>query len=241
MRARLIAAGVALALVSALSAQAATRGDPFEAFNRGQFNLQQALERRFLAPLASIFRHLTPGPIGKAIHNILVNLSEPVVVMNDMLQIRPARAGAASIRFVVNSTAGLAGMIDVVGKTGVPHRPSSFGDTLGRYGVGPGPYLFLPMIGPSTVRDLFGNIVDAVADPVHFARYPYRQQVSIYLAVAGGLDQLASSESDLRSLLAGATDPYATLRSTYLQHRQAEISGEAFAPAALPDLDDPEL
>ena len=84
-------------------------------------------------------------------------------------------------------------MIDVAGKTGLPHHLSSFGDTMGRYGTGPGPYLFIPMIGPSTVRDLFGNVVDAVIDPLHFTQYPYRQRVSIIVTVVGGLDQWESS------------------------------------------------
>jgi phospholipid-binding lipoprotein MlaA len=228
-----------IAVADASHAAATTApNDPFERINRRGFAIQQALTRKGLGIFGVIYRALTPGPIGKAIHNILVNLSEPVVVFNDVLQLRPARAGAAAARFVVNSTVGVAGMIDVTGKTGLPHRPSSFGDTLGRYGVGPGPYLFIPVIGPSTVRDLFGNVVDAVVDPLHFAVYPYRQQVSLTVGVVGGLDQLVSSEPDLRALLSNAADPYATLRSTYLQNRQAEVTGETSVPVVLPDLDE---
>lgn len=243
---RRIAAGLVAALVALAGSSHAADGAPktandrFERFNRKAFSIQIALMRHGLVPIGAIYRFLTPGPIGKAIHNILVNLSEPVVIVNDVLQVRPARAGAAAVRFVVDSTAGLAGMIDVVGATGLPHRPSSFGDTLGRYGVKPGPYLFIPVIGPSTVRDLFGNVVDAVIDPVHFSVYPYRQQVSIGVALVGGLDQLTRSEGDLRTLLSGAADPYATLRSTYLQNREAEVNGVGAAPIVLPNLDDPE-
>jgi len=220
------------------AAAATTPNDPFERVNRRGFAIQMALTRRGIGIFGAIYHALTPGPIGKAFHNILVNLGEPVVVFNDMLQLRPARAGAAAVRFVANSTVGIGGMIDVTGKTGLPHRPSSFGDTLARYGVGPGPYLFIPVIGPSTVRDLFGNVVDGVVDPLHFAVYPYRQQVSVSVAVVGGLDQLVSSAPDLRALLSDAADPYATLRSTYLQHRQAEITGETSVPTVLPDLDE---
>ena len=241
LRAGLIAA-MAMFLVgvadASQAAAATTQNDPFERLNRRGFAIQQALTRRGIGIVGVIFHALTPGPIGKAIHNILVNLSEPVVVFNDMLQLRPARAGAAAVRLVINSTVGVAGVIDVTGKTGLPHRPSSFGDTLGRYGVGPGPYLFIPVIGPSTVRDLFGNVVDAVVDPLHFAVYPYRQQVSLTIGVVGGLDQLVSTQADLMALLSNAADPYATLRSTYLQNRQAEVTGETSVPVVLPDLDE---
>jgi phospholipid-binding lipoprotein MlaA len=237
----LVAAGAALTVLGAagMAHGAAAVNDPFERFNRRGFAVQMSFMRHGLGIIGVLYRALTPGPIGKAIHHMLVNLSEPVVIINDMLQLRPARAGAAAVRFVANSTIGVGGMIDVTGATGLPHHLSSFGDTLGRYGVRPGPYLFIPVIGPSTVRDLFGNVVDAVIDPLHFAVYPHRQEVSITVTIVGGLDQLVGSESDLRALLSNATDPYATLRSTYLQYRQAEVSGETEVPTVLPNLDEP--
>ena len=234
--------GVALALFVGSAADhswAATPGDPYEKFNRKQFELQEKFDRYTIGPLTHLYRALTPGVIGKAIHHILVNLREPEVFINDMLQLRPARAASTAVRFAVNTTIGLGGMIDVAGKTGLPHHLNSFGDTLGHYGVRPGPYLFLPMVGPSTVRDLIGNIADGVMNPLHFVKYPNRQQVSVSLAVVGGLDAFRMSEGDLRALLSNAADPYATLRSTYLQNRAAEISGETVIPVTLPNLDDP--
>jgi phospholipid-binding lipoprotein MlaA len=231
---------MALAVLGGVAPAHAAAGvnDPFERFNRRGFAIQMSLTRRGLGIIGILYRALTPGPIGKAIHHMLVNLSEPVVFINDMLQLRPARAGAAAVRFVANSTVGIGGTIDVTGATGLPHHLSSFGDTLGRYGVHPGPYLFIPLIGPSSVRDLFGNVVDDAIDPLHFVQYPHRQVVSISVTVVGGLDQLVRSESDLRALLSNAADPYATLRSTYLQYRQAEVSGQTEVPTVLPDLDD---
>jgi phospholipid-binding lipoprotein MlaA len=228
-----------IAILAAAPALAHAPGDPFEKFNRKGFAIQEGLDRYFIGPVGFIYKKLTPGPIGKAIHHIMVNLTEPMVAINDLLQLRPARAGEATVRFVVNSTAGIGGMIDITGATGLPHRPSSFGDTLGHYGVQPGPYLFLPMIGPTTIRDLFGNGVDAVANPLHIIKYPHSTTVLISLAVVGGLDQWSNSMSDLRALLTAAAAPYATLRSAYLQHREAEIRGGAAPPAALPDLDSP--
>ena len=234
-----VALGVALFVGSVPAAHCSTPGDPFEKFNRREFDTQEKFAKYTIGPLAHVYRTLTPGVIGKAIHNILVNLHEPVVFINDMLQLRPARAAATAVRFVVNSTAGVGGMIDVAGKTGLPHHPSSFGDTLGHYGVRPGAYLFLPLVGPSTVRDLVGNVVDFFLNPLHFVSYPARQPVSISLAVTGGVDKFRDAEDELRSLLSNAADPYATLRSTYLQNREAEISGQTTIPSTLPNLDDP--
>jgi phospholipid-binding lipoprotein MlaA len=228
-----------IAILAAAPSLAHTPGDPYEKFNRKGFAIQSTLDRYVVGPLGFIYKKLTPGPIGKAIHHIMVNLSEPTVVINDLLQLRPRRAGEATVRFVVNSTVGLGGMIDITGATGLPHHLSSFGDTLGHYGARPGPYLFIPMLGPTTFRDLFGNGVDAVTNPLHFIRYPHRTTVSIGLAVVGGLDQWSNSMGDMRALLTDAADPYATLRSAYLQHREAEIRGEASPPADLPDLDAP--
>jgi phospholipid-binding lipoprotein MlaA len=218
-------------------ADAHAPGDPFEKLNRRGFAVQAVLERYAIGPLAMVWKALTPGPIGRAIHHVIVNVGEPLVIINDMLQLRPRRASRALARFSLNSTIGLGGMIDVGAKAGLPHHLSSFGDTLGRYGVRSGPYLFIPLIGPTDFRDLFGNGVDATIDPVHFARYPHRNWVSISLALASGFDQFSRAQGDLKALLSDAADPYATLRSTWLQNRAAEIAGDnASALPALPDL-----
>ena len=136
-------------------------GDPWERLNRRGYAINQFLDKILIRPAAMIYRALTPGPIGKGLHNLVVNLSEPLVVVNDVLQARVARAASATARFAFNSTFGLAGLIDVAAHEGIAHHDSTFGDTLGRYGAKPGPYLFIPLIGPSTVRDLFGAGVDA--------------------------------------------------------------------------------
>lgn len=235
-----VAIGVALALAVGPVADvchAATPGDPFERFNRKNFDIQEKFDRYTIGPIAYLYRALTPGVIGRAIHNIIYNLKEPEAFVNDLFQLRPKRAGSTAARFVLNSTVGLGGMIDVAVKAGLPFHASSFGDTMARYGVHSGPYLFLPLVGPSTVRDLAGNLVDDVLNPLHFVVYPHRQTVSLSLALAGGLDQFRYAESGLKVLLSNAADPYATLRSTYLQNRAAEISGETTVPATLPDLD----
>ena len=247
----LFAVGLVLAVLSGASiAGAAPRspppahaapfpGDPWERSNRVGFEAEKTLDRVLIWPITKVNKTLTPGILGKGLHNFLVNLQEPLVAANDMLQLRPVRALKAALRFVFNSTFGLAGTIDISAKAGVPHHKSSFGDTLGRYGVGPGPYLFLPLVGPSSVRDLFGNLVDDFIDPVYLANYPYRAAASIALPVLNGLDQRILNNEDLRALMSDAADPYATLRSTYLQNRVGEINGDKPVLNALPELDDP--
>ena len=240
--AMMVAAGSPLAAATAHPKRAAQGvDDPWEKFNRAGFAIEGKLDRWFIGPLAHLYKFLTPGPIGKGIHNLVTNLTEPVVTVNGILQLRPKRATESAGRFLVNSTVGLAGLIDVAAKEGHPHRPNSFGDTLGRYGVAGGPYIFYPIGGPSTVRDTVGEIVDNIMDPVHLLNYRYRTEISVSVAVVRGLDQRIEAEGDLATLLREAADPYATLRSTYLQARVSEIRGEDAGPPALPDLDLPDL
>jgi phospholipid-binding lipoprotein MlaA len=255
VRSSIFAAGLVLAVLSgAPLARAATAtpppaaapvvtghfpGDPWERSNRVGFQTELALDKVLLGPITSVHKFLTPGPVGKGLHNFVVNLQEPLVVANDLAQLRPLRAIKALVRFAFNSTLGIAGLIDVSAKAGLPHHKSSFGDTMARYGVGPGPYLFLPMVGPSSVRDLIGNVVDGLVNPIYLADYPYRAVAAVALPVLGGLDQRLQSGDDLKALLDNAADPYATLRSTYLQNREGEINGDKPVLNALPELDDP--
>jgi phospholipid-binding lipoprotein MlaA len=210
--------------------------DPYESFNRKSFAFSLKLDRSVVGPIARVSAGLTPAPVVKALHNILVNLSEPVVILNDLLQFRPLRAVKATTRLAVNSTFGLVGALDVAAKGGIAHEDNGFGDTLGRYGVKPGPYLFVPLLGPSDFRDLIGRGVDEVSTPLFFVAFPYDTEVNGLLPVIGGLDQRAAAGPQIKALLSDAADPYATLRSTYLQSREANIRGDTGLPP-LPDID----
>lgn len=212
------------------------REDPYEAFNRKSFAFSIKLDRSIVGPLARVSAGLTPAPVVKALHNILVNLSEPVVILNDLLQFRPERALKATTRLAINSSFGLVGALDVAAKGGIRHEENGFGDTLGRYGVKPGPYLFVPVLGPSDFRDLLGRGVDQVSTPLFYLSFPYNTEVNSLLPVIGGLDERAAAGPQIKALLGDAADPYATLRSTYMQSREAEIRGETTLPA-LPDID----
>ncbi len=212
--------------------------DPFETFNRKSFALSIRLDRYIVGPVAKLSTGLIPMPLARAIHNIIVNLSEPQAILNDILQLRPEQTIKETTRLVVNTTIGLAGAIDVAAGAGIHHEPNGFGDTLGRYGVKPGPYLFVPILGPSDFRDLVGAGVDQGSSPMVYISFPYRTAINLSLAAAGGLAQRADAGPELDALLDSAADPYATLRSTYLQSREAEIRGETALPP-LPDIEGP--
>ena len=219
------------------SPRLATKGDPWERVNRRGYAINQVLDKVLIRPLALFARALTPGILGRAVHHALVNISEPVVIINDLLQLHVKKAVNTTARLAMNTTVGLGGMIDVASKAGLPHHDNGFSNTLGRYGVRSGPYIYLPLLGPSTVRDVFGSAVDSVSNPLFFVQYPNSDNATLAEGFFAGLDARAEADPDLQVLLQDATDPYATLRATYLQSRQGEINDGKPLPA-LPDFDE---
>ena len=145
---------------------ASSPADPWERQNRRNYAIEGVLDRRVIGPASRLYHKLTPGLIGRGIHNVLINLSEPVVIINDVLQLRFKKAGVSATRFVTNSTVGLLGLFDLAGRAGLMHHDNEFGVTLGRYGVTSGPYLYVPLVGPSTARDLVGEGVDFLMNPL---------------------------------------------------------------------------
>jgi phospholipid-binding lipoprotein MlaA len=211
--------------------------DPWERLNRTDYAIQGRLDRYLVHPLSKAYRFLTPGPIGRGIHNVLVNLSEPAALFNDVLQLRLKRAATPAARLVLNSTVGILGLIDVASHMGLYHHDNEFGVTLGRYRVKPGPYVYLPMVGPSTLRDLLGSGVDFVMDPMRWLDYAHQSAILNARLGFSDLDKEVSTEAELQALLGTAVDPYATLRSAFLQHKQGEIEGDA-VPTDLPSFDE---
>jgi phospholipid-binding lipoprotein MlaA len=220
------------------------RGDPLEGFNRAMFGLHQALDKSVYRPLAMGYQHVVPKPVRSGLRNFFSNLTEPVVFLNYLLQFKFGKAAETLVRFTVNSTLGVGGFFDIA-KTkdfNLPHRNNSFGDTLAYYGVGPGPYLFLPLMGPTTLRDVLGGPLDGAILPLAIGKpfTDWRYQVSS--GVITGLDLRAESDPELRALFGGAVDPYATLRSVWLQNRAAEVAGlrhHRLEPQNPSELDDP--
>ena len=239
MRPRLLITlvGLGAALIAA-DARAQTPDDPHEGLNRRFYASAMHVNERYFGPLVRIYHALTPGLIGVAIHNMITNLSEPVVIVNDVLQARFHAAAHDTVRLAANTSFGIGGMIDMAGKNGLPHHDNDFGITLGVWGVKPGAYLFVPFLGPSTVRDSIGMGVDVLLSPFTYLRFPGRLTLQYSRLGVGTLDRRLASQAGLEAITADAADPYATLRSVYLQSREAEVRGESTGPV-LPPLDDP--
>jgi phospholipid-binding lipoprotein MlaA len=232
----LAASLLAAAAVAAGPSHASTPGDPFEGFNRHMFAIEEGLDKHVFGPLSRSYG-AAPSGIRVALRNWSRNLGEPVIFANDLLQGRIGTAARTLTRFVVNSTFGLAGFLDVAKQNHLPRHENSFGTTLGRWGAGPGPYIFLPLLGPTTVRDGIGSAVDIGLNPLTYSRFDGRAEIGIADTVIDGLSTRTEDAQDLDHIRDTSTDPYATLRSYFLQNRQAEITGKNVDINALPDLD----
>ena len=236
-----IAPGPFGAAASAQSQAAAERlrepADPLESFNRGLYSIHRGLDRAIIRPLMLVYTGVMPRPLRSGVRNAVGNLGEPITFVNDVLQVRPRRASRTLTRFATNSTIGLGGVFDLAKDAGFPRHTSDFGQTLARYGVGPGPYLFLPGLGPSSLRDLTGRIVDSTADPVNWFHFEGDTAVRIARPTVTALEYRALFDSDLQALDTTATDPYVTLRSAYLQNRQSFIQDGQVDVDALPSFE----
>lgn len=200
-------------------------GDSLEGFNRAMFGTWRVLDKAVYRPAAMAYKHVAPKPLRTGIRHVLSNLTEPLVFLNFLLQGKPRSASRTLARFVLNSTVGIGGLIDVAKDKSInlPHRDNGFGTTLALYGVGPGPYIFLPFLGPSNLRDLLGSSSEGLLIPLTVGKPFDTLEYQLSTAVLGGLDQRAESDDALKALLSGAVDPYATLRSAWQQNRAAEI------------------
>jgi phospholipid-binding lipoprotein MlaA len=218
--------------------------DPLEPLNRAFFEFNRVLDGMFLEPFARIYRYVTPQFLRDAVRNFLDNLDTPVVLANDILQGEPYRAEKTIGRFMLNTIMGLGGLIDVGGLLGMPERhKEDFGQTLAVYGVGEGPYLVLPLLGPTNPRDTFGFVVDFAFDPM-----TYVAPTDIALA-RFGTDLLSFREQNIEAfeeVKRSSIDLYAATRTLARQLRASEIRNGAPPPLDdiydedLYDLDDPE-
>jgi phospholipid-binding lipoprotein MlaA len=202
----------------------AAPGDPLEHINAKSFEVTQAVDNAVIGPVALAYEHSLPKPIRSGLRNFLYNLREPVVFLNFIIQLKPGKGAETFGRFAINSTIGVAGLVDVAKRHPfkLPRRPNGFADSLGFYGVKPGPFFFLPLIGPTTLRDLVGDGVDRFVLPLSVGRPFNRLAYTVPTAVVGTLDRRAEFYEKLRTIR-GSPDPYSTRRDLYLQGRQAEI------------------
>jgi phospholipid-binding lipoprotein MlaA len=197
--------------------------DPWEKMNRGLFHFSMAVDHAVIAPVVHAYRAAMPAPVQVGIRNVVYNLDEPKTFANDMLQLRFHKAGETTIRFVANSTVGLGGLFDVAGATGLPGHDSDFGQTLGRWGAPTGPYLFVPFVASSDIRDGIGRLADAFGDPVSWA---FGGLDTTFGQVHDGL-RIFQARVDIDDQITGLnrdfTDPYVTLRSGFAQHRAFKV------------------
>ncbi|MDD3028784.1 MAG: VacJ family lipoprotein [Alphaproteobacteria bacterium] len=201
--------------------------DPFEPVNRAIFEVNDVMDWLLIKPLAEVYRFLLPDFVRDRVANILANMGEPVVFANNLLQGEVSSAGVTLSRLVVNSTVGVGGMFEVANDWGLEKQAGDFGQTLSVWGVGSGPYLVLPLFGPSNVRDAIGLGVDTVASP-----WPYiialdgSEARDTYLITSFAVSGLSRREQALDSydaLRAGSLDFYAEMRSVYRQYRNKQL------------------
>ena len=198
--------------------------DPLEPTNRVFFEVNNGLDTVLLKPAAQAYRFAVPGGVRTGVHNFLSNLGSTVLLTNDIMQGKPRRAGDTSMRFLINSTVGLIGFFDVATGMGYPYHDTDFGLTLANWGVSDGPFLFLPVLGPSNPRDLAGFAADMAQDP--FTWVGATPGATAFNWTKFGLNALDQRERFLdatNQINKTALDPYATFRSLFRQHRQGQI------------------
>ena len=200
------------------------QNDPLEPTNRVLYKINDGLDTVALRPAAMAYRAVLPQPVRNGIHNVLDNLASPVKLGNDMLEGKPRRAGDTLMRFLINSTVGLAGIFDVASDWGYPDHDADFGLTLAVWGVPDGAYLFVPLLGPSGVRDLTGYGVDVAGDPFIWVGQGTAVQALRWSRVGiRGLDERDRLDSTIEDVKKNSLDPYAAFRSAYRQSRQSQV------------------
>ncbi|CAH0298018.1 VacJ family lipoprotein [Roseomonas sp. CECT 9278] len=214
--------------------------DPFEPANRAMFEVHEVADRYVLQPVAEAYRDVVPQPLRTGIRNVLGNIRAPVILANDLMQGNISRARITLGRFMVNSTIGVGGIIDVAREWGVPGHSEDFGQTLAVWGAGEGFYMFVPLFGPSSPRDLAGQGVDILLNPLMWlgqgAFVDASGWVRLGLTVVDTREALIEPIDQVR---ATSLDPYSTLRSAYRQRRAFEIrnqespGGEVVGPSGV--------
>ena len=194
--------------------------DPWESWNRGVYKFNDKLDRTVVKPVTKGYVRIVPSPIRTGVSNFFANLETPTVMVNDALQGKFLAAGNDLGRFLLNSTLGLGGILDPASSAGLAKNDEDFGQTLGHWGVHPGPFVELPILGPSDVRDTASRVVDTYTNPRQYIKNPY---VSYGLYLPYLIDKRASLLS-LDETLQNVYDPYAFIRDAYLQRRAYLVS-----------------
>lgn len=212
--------------------------DPLEPVNRAIFGFNETVDKIALEPVAKGYRAVTPRPVRTGVSNVLSNLRGPLVFINDVLQGQPKRAGTTAARFALNSTAGVLGIFDVGTMAGFEKHDEDFGQTLGVWGVGSGPFLMLPLLGPSNLRDTAGQIGDVGLDPVNYANFDGDGYFHGARFALGVVSARADAIEVIDQLRATSIDPYVTIRTSYTLLRESSIHNGETKLEDLPDFQD---
>lgn len=239
--ATLLASGLACAVEPAeLPPVPGTRTDvydPWEKYNRGMFKFNLAIDRGVLRPIGRAYRDTVPAPARTGISNFLDNLEQPLSSFNALLQGKPKQAGSDLARFAINLTLGLGGFLDPASSLGLAQGDEDFGQTLGKWGVGPGPYLVLPFMPARSLRDWGGEVLDQRGEPSSYLE----DDVARIGAKALDLVEQRYRLLDLDEALDSAYDPYAFVRDATLQRREYKVNDGVSAPVDYDELyEDPE-
>ena len=194
--------------------------DPLEAYNRAMFRFNTDFDNAFMKPIAKGYKYVAPEPVDRGVTNFFNNVDDITSAVNNLLQFKLSRFGTDVGRVAVNSTAGLLGVLDVATNLGLPSYKEDFGQTLGYWGLGPGPYFVIPILGPSTIRDTVGWAGDIYVDPFFSVSKNEIYWGAIGLRVVDRRADLLKSSDILEE---AAVDPYTFLRDAYLQRRRHKV------------------
>jgi len=201
--------------------------DPYEDFNRRVYAFNDLLDQNLIKPLSQGYQAIVPPPLNQGISNVFANLTNPTSLINSLLQNKFHTAGQITTRFAINSTVGLGGLFDVATDLGLPASKENFAQTLGVWGLEPGPYVVLPLLGPSTATGMVGRFVDWWSNPLNALANDTPQ----YSLRALSLIDRRAALLPLSRLTEQALDPYAFVRDAYLQqHRYAIRDGAMLTP-----------
>ena len=212
-----------LALAAGGCATSNTPGDPFEGFNRAMFSFNEGVDKAIIHPVATGYKAVVPEPARDCVSNVFSNINDIFVGVNSLLQGKVVDAASDACRFVVNTTIGLLGCFDVASKMGLEKHNRDFGQTFGKWGMPTGPYLVLPILGASNIRDGVGNAIYSRLDPVWANHVPTRNVAFTLRAVSRRAGQLDASSV----LEDAALDKYSFVRDSYLQRRRGMVDDDA--------------
>jgi phospholipid-binding lipoprotein MlaA len=231
---------VALAGCATMAGGRASSDDPLEPLNRKVLDVNMALDKAFIKPIAEAYRQVIPASVRDRVRAAIDNLAEPRIFVNDLLQGRANAAGITFNRFFINSTLGLAGLYDEATTKGFPRQTGDFGQTLYSWGVESGPYLVLLLLGPSNLRDAFGLGVDLLTTPPALVVPGHAGTVTgVAVGVVDGIDLRSRNIESLDEIIASALDFYARLKSITQQLRRAQLREARPLPEGIPAPIDP--